>query len=333
MAWPAVRSFVRDESWGVALQLSVPMGRASLAPSSRGTIAHRARAARPRRRRRRLPRRPRRPGGDRRADAHAARGPRHAGRARRARRAADRARRARGEVPRRRPRPGPGRGQPDAHRPVPAGGQGREGTVGHGARAPAFGPRTAGAARCGRMDRGRGLAPGRRRPGDGPLPRPDTDGQGVPAARGRRPPGARPRCRRDGAGRARPGAHARGLARPDPASTRASSRTCSATRRSSRGSGTRTRTRSCGRPGSSRSASGRRSRAEEVDELYRATRSVLAASVELLRRRVPPTFEKQVRDHLAVHNRGGEACPRCGTRITEVKAGGFPTGFCRGCQR
>jgi formamidopyrimidine-DNA glycosylase len=73
--------------------------------------------------------------------------------------------------------------------------------------------------------------------------------------------------------------------------------------------------------------------AEEVDELYRATRSVLASSIELLRERVPPTFEKQVRDHLAVHNRGGEACPRCGTRITEVKAGGFPTGFCRGCQR
>ena len=73
--------------------------------------------------------------------------------------------------------------------------------------------------------------------------------------------------------------------------------------------------------------------AEEVDELYRATRSVLAASITLLRTRVPPTFEKQVRDHLSVHNRGGEACPRCGTRITEVKAGGFPTGFCRGCQR
>jgi formamidopyrimidine-DNA glycosylase len=73
--------------------------------------------------------------------------------------------------------------------------------------------------------------------------------------------------------------------------------------------------------------------AEEVDELYRAMRTTLEASVELLRERVPPTFEKQVRDHLSVHNRGGEACPRCGNRITEVKAGGFPTGFCRGCQR
>jgi formamidopyrimidine-DNA glycosylase len=73
--------------------------------------------------------------------------------------------------------------------------------------------------------------------------------------------------------------------------------------------------------------------AEEVDELYAAMRGTLEASVQLLRRRVPPTFEKQVRDHLAVHNRGGEPCPRCGTRITLVTAGGFPTGFCRGCQR
>lgn len=73
--------------------------------------------------------------------------------------------------------------------------------------------------------------------------------------------------------------------------------------------------------------------AEEVDELYAAMRTTLEASIALLRERVPPTFEKQVRDHLSVHNRGGEPCPRCGTRITALKAGGFPTGYCRGCQR
>ena len=72
---------------------------------------------------------------------------------------------------------------------------------------------------------------------------------------------------------------------------------------------------------------------EEVDELYRATRTVLPAAIETLRNRVPPTFEKQVRDFLAVHDKGGKACPRCGTRITEVKPGGFVTSYCRGCQR
>ena len=72
---------------------------------------------------------------------------------------------------------------------------------------------------------------------------------------------------------------------------------------------------------------------EEVDALYVSMRAVLANAISVLEKRVPPTFEQQVRDFLAVHNKGGQPCPRCGTRITEVKAGGFITSFCRGCQR
>jgi formamidopyrimidine-DNA glycosylase len=72
---------------------------------------------------------------------------------------------------------------------------------------------------------------------------------------------------------------------------------------------------------------------EEVDELYRATRSTLERAVDTLRRRVPPTFEHQVRDFLAVHDKGGQPCPRCGTRITEIRPGGMITSYCRGCQR
>jgi formamidopyrimidine-DNA glycosylase len=72
---------------------------------------------------------------------------------------------------------------------------------------------------------------------------------------------------------------------------------------------------------------------EEVDALYVAARDTPSRAIELLRARVPPTFEKQVRDFLAVHDKGGEPCPRCGTRISEVKPGGFITSFCRGCQR
>jgi formamidopyrimidine-DNA glycosylase len=73
--------------------------------------------------------------------------------------------------------------------------------------------------------------------------------------------------------------------------------------------------------------------AEEIDELYRSTRHVLNEAVNVLRERVPPTFEVQVRDFLAVHLKGGTACPRCGTRISETKAGGSVTSYCRGCQR
>lgn len=73
--------------------------------------------------------------------------------------------------------------------------------------------------------------------------------------------------------------------------------------------------------------------AEEIDALYEGMRSTVTDAIEVLRQRVPPTFETQVRDFLAVHMKGGQPCPRCGTRITEVKAGGFVTSYCRGCQR
>ncbi len=72
---------------------------------------------------------------------------------------------------------------------------------------------------------------------------------------------------------------------------------------------------------------------EEVDVLYDAMRRTVTDAIEVLRKRVPPTFETQVRDFLAVHMKGGQPCRRCGTRITEVKAGGFVTSYCRGCQR
>ncbi len=72
---------------------------------------------------------------------------------------------------------------------------------------------------------------------------------------------------------------------------------------------------------------------DEVDALYAATVATLSTAIEELRARVPPTFEKQARDWLAVHDKGGQPCPRCGTKISEVKPGGFVTSFCRGCQR
>ena len=73
--------------------------------------------------------------------------------------------------------------------------------------------------------------------------------------------------------------------------------------------------------------------AEETDALHAATRATVAHAIQELRKRVPPTFEKQARDWLAVHDKGGQPCPRCGTKISEVKPGGFVTSFCRGCQR
>ena len=71
---------------------------------------------------------------------------------------------------------------------------------------------------------------------------------------------------------------------------------------------------------------------DEVDALYAATREVLAWATDELRERVPPRFEVEVRGFLRVHRKGGQPCPRCGTRLSEVSPGGFVTTFCRGCQ-
>jgi formamidopyrimidine-DNA glycosylase len=73
--------------------------------------------------------------------------------------------------------------------------------------------------------------------------------------------------------------------------------------------------------------------ATEVDALYEATQKVLAWAIQQLRLLVPPRLEVEQRAFLRVHRKGGQACPRCGTKISEVSAGGFVTSYCRSCQR
>ena len=70
---------------------------------------------------------------------------------------------------------------------------------------------------------------------------------------------------------------------------------------------------------------------EEVDRLYQAMRTVLADAVERLRKLVPPHIEKQHREFLRVHLRGGEPCPRCGRTLRQI-GGDEATTFCRSCQ-
>jgi formamidopyrimidine-DNA glycosylase len=72
---------------------------------------------------------------------------------------------------------------------------------------------------------------------------------------------------------------------------------------------------------------------DEVDALYRATREVVPWAIGQLRTLVPPRLEVEQRKYLRVHGKGGEPCPRCGTRISEVSAGGFVITWCRSCQR
>ncbi|MDI7274991.1 MAG: DNA-formamidopyrimidine glycosylase family protein [Anaerolineae bacterium] len=70
----------------------------------------------------------------------------------------------------------------------------------------------------------------------------------------------------------------------------------------------------------------------EMSKLYAAVRAVLAEAIEVLRERVGERIDVEVRDHLQVHGRGGQPCPRCGRTISELHARQRITSFCRGCQ-
>ena len=71
---------------------------------------------------------------------------------------------------------------------------------------------------------------------------------------------------------------------------------------------------------------------EEIARLYEAMQSVLREAIATLRGRVGTEIHREVRDFLAVHGRGGKLCPVCGTTISEIKARGRATNFCRTCQ-
>ena len=71
---------------------------------------------------------------------------------------------------------------------------------------------------------------------------------------------------------------------------------------------------------------------EEIARLYEAMQSVLRNAIATLRERVGTEIHHEVRDFLAVHSKGGEPCPICGGNISEIKAHGRVTNFCRTCQ-
>ena len=72
--------------------------------------------------------------------------------------------------------------------------------------------------------------------------------------------------------------------------------------------------------------------AAEIEQVYAAMRAVLIEAIEILRRRVGADIHLELRDFLAVHGKGGQPCPRCGTRISQLKGQDYYANFCRSCQ-
>jgi formamidopyrimidine-DNA glycosylase len=71
---------------------------------------------------------------------------------------------------------------------------------------------------------------------------------------------------------------------------------------------------------------------EEVERLFDAMQSTLRLSIERVRDAMGDDVHLKPRDFFAVHMRGGETCPRCGTTISSVTAKQKLTNFCRSCQ-
>jgi formamidopyrimidine-DNA glycosylase len=73
---------------------------------------------------------------------------------------------------------------------------------------------------------------------------------------------------------------------------------------------------------------------EQLAELFHAIRRVMEWSTPvvagLMEEKGLPAHH--YRDHLRVHRKGDDPCPRCGHHITEITSGQRITNFCRGCQ-
>ena len=70
----------------------------------------------------------------------------------------------------------------------------------------------------------------------------------------------------------------------------------------------------------------------EIEALYQAVRTTLLESIGKVREAMGEEIHLKPRDFFAVHMRGGEPCPRCGTRISDIRAHQRITNFCRTCQ-
>ena len=71
---------------------------------------------------------------------------------------------------------------------------------------------------------------------------------------------------------------------------------------------------------------------DELRRVHCCSRQVVLEAIEDVRDRMGDRIDRKVRDFLKVHNRGGEPCPKCGNKITELRANQRITSYCRRCQ-
>ena len=71
---------------------------------------------------------------------------------------------------------------------------------------------------------------------------------------------------------------------------------------------------------------------DDLRRILACSRQVVLDAIDEVRDRMGDRIDHKVRDFLKVHNRGGEPCPSCGNKITELRANQRITSYCRRCQ-
>ena len=74
---------------------------------------------------------------------------------------------------------------------------------------------------------------------------------------------------------------------------------------------------------------------EQIEQLFQATKDVLAEWTERLRKENEDNFPEKVtafHDKMAVHGKFGEPCPVCGTPIQRIRYASNETNYCSTCQ-
>lgn len=71
---------------------------------------------------------------------------------------------------------------------------------------------------------------------------------------------------------------------------------------------------------------------DELRRIHEQSRAVVEEAVDAVRERMGDDIHLKPRDFLKVHNKGGEPCPRCGARISQLTANQRITSYCRSCQ-
>ena len=71
---------------------------------------------------------------------------------------------------------------------------------------------------------------------------------------------------------------------------------------------------------------------EQANQIYAAMQTCLRQAIEKVRVEMGQAIHVKPRDFMAVHMKTGQPCPRCGTRISLVKANQRITNYCQKCQ-